>query len=83
MDKNLVPITSVPEIATIVDIRDEINEVKSFYFTFDRPEIEQAFKIRSGQFIMCTVFKEGEFAVSLPLARRMTPSTCPSEELVR
>ena len=73
MDKSLVPITSVPEIATIVDIRDEINEVKSFYFTFDRPEIEQVFKIRSGQFIMCTVFKAGEFAVSLPFSPENDP----------
>jgi NAD(P)H-flavin reductase len=68
MNKSLVPIVSIPEIATIVDIRDEIEEVKSFYFTLDRPEIEEAFKIRSGQFIMCTVFKAGEFAVSLPFS---------------
>ena len=68
MVKNLVPIVSIPEVATIVDIRDEIEEVKSFYFTLDRPEIEEAFKIRSGQFIMCTVFRAGEFAVSLPFS---------------
>jgi len=35
MVKNLVPIVSIPEVATIVDIRDEIEEVKSFYFTLD------------------------------------------------
>ncbi len=68
MEKKLVPIITVPEVATVTDIREEIAEVRTFYFTFDRPEIEQAFKIRSGQFIMCTVFGAGEFAVSLPFS---------------
>lgn len=68
MENTLVPIVTVPEVATVVEIRDEIDEVKTFYFTFDRPEIEQAFKVRSGQFIMCTVFGAGEFAVSLPFS---------------
>ncbi|MGB4704260.1 MAG: FAD/NAD(P)-binding protein [Candidatus Saccharicenans sp.] len=68
MNNQLLPIVTVPEVATVVEIRDEIPEVKTFFFTFDRPEIEEAFRIRSGQFIMCTVFGAGEFAVSLPFS---------------
>lgn len=68
MENKLVPIVTVPEAATVTEIRDEIDEVKTFFFTFDRPEIESAFRIRSGQFIMCTVFGAGEFAVSLPFS---------------
>jgi 2-polyprenylphenol hydroxylase and related flavodoxin oxidoreductases len=64
----MVPIVTVPEVATVVDIRDEIAEVKTFYFVFDNPEIERSFRVRSGQFIMCTVFGAGEFAVSLPFS---------------
>ena len=59
-------IVSTPEIATVVEVRDEITEVKTFYLTFDNPEVEKNFRIRSGQFIMCTIFGAGEFAVSLP-----------------
>lgn len=68
MKNQLVPIVTMPEVATVVDIREEIADVRTFYFTFDRPEIERAFRIRSGQFIMCTVFGAGEFAVSLPFS---------------
>ncbi|MCX8160982.1 MAG: FAD/NAD(P)-binding protein [Candidatus Saccharicenans sp.] len=68
MENKLVPIITVPEVATVLEIREEIADVRTFYFAFDRQEIEQAFKIRSGQFIMCTVFGAGEFAVSLPFS---------------
>lgn len=59
-------IVTTPEIATVVEVRDEIPEVKTFYLAFDDPEVEKNFRIRSGQFIMCTIFGAGEFAVSLP-----------------
>ncbi len=59
-------IVTVPEIATIEEIKDEIVDVKTFYLRFDNKEIDGNFKFRSGQFIMCTVFGAGEFAVSLP-----------------
>ncbi len=57
---------TIPEIATIEEIKDEIVEVKTFYLKFDaRPNGEPP-AIKSGQFVMCTVFGAGEFAVSLP-----------------
>ena len=59
-------IVTVPEIATIEEIKDEIVDVKTFYLRFDNKEIDGNFKIKSGQFILCTVFGAGEFAVSLP-----------------
>lgn len=64
-NSNLV-IVNKPGIATVTEVKDEIPEVKTFYLAFDDPEIESNFRIRSGQFIMCTVFGAGEFAVSLP-----------------
>lgn len=74
MDNQLVPIVTVPEVATVVDIREEIADVRTFYFTFDRPEIERAFRIRSGQFIMCTVFGAGSLPFLCRSARRTTGS---------
>ncbi|MGV7930590.1 MAG: FAD/NAD(P)-binding protein [Spirochaetota bacterium] len=59
-------IVTVPEVATIEEIRDEIREVKTFYLSIDNREIWNNFRYRSGQFIMCTIFGAGEFAVSLP-----------------
>ncbi len=59
-------IVTIPEIATIEEIRDEIREVKTFYLSIDNKDIWNNFKYRSGQFIMCTIFGAGEFAVSLP-----------------
>ncbi|HNQ80938.1 MAG TPA: FAD/NAD(P)-binding protein [Candidatus Aminicenantes bacterium] len=57
---------AVPVPAVLTEIRDEIEDVKTFYFRFEDPELERSFSIRSGQFVMCTVFGAGEFAVSLP-----------------
>ncbi|MGQ9841998.1 MAG: FAD/NAD(P)-binding protein [Spirochaetota bacterium] len=59
-------IVTVPEIATIEEIKDEIVDVKTFYLKFDNKQIDGNFKFKSGQFIMCTIFGAGEFAVSLP-----------------
>lgn len=56
----------MPEIVTIEEIRDEAPEVKTFYASFVDREVGERFRLRSGQFIMCTVFGAGEFAVSLP-----------------
>ena len=63
---NGTKIVTIPESATIEEIKDEIRDVKTFYMSLDNKEIDNNFKIKSGQFIMCTVFGAGEFAVSLP-----------------
>ncbi|MBN1533542.1 MAG: FAD/NAD(P)-binding protein [Spirochaetes bacterium] len=65
-DKSAFKILTVPEVAVVDEIKDEIDEVKTFYLSFENKEIEKKFKIKSGQFIMCTIFGAGEFAVSLP-----------------
>jgi NAD(P)H-flavin reductase len=61
-------LVTVPAVATLTEIRDEIEDVKTTYFAFDDPELEASFRVRSGQFIMCTIFGAGEFAVSLPFS---------------
>jgi NAD(P)H-flavin reductase len=66
MNGNGTKIVTIPEVATIAEIRDEIRDVKTFYLSFDNKELDKNFKIKSGQFVMCTVFGAGEFAVSLP-----------------
>ena len=63
---NGTKIVTIPESATIEEIKDEIRDVKTFYMSLDNKGIDKGFKIKSGQFIMCTVFGAGEFAVSLP-----------------
>jgi NAD(P)H-flavin reductase len=63
---NGTKIVTIPESATIEEIKDEIRDVKTFYMSLDNKDIDKNFKIKSGQFIMCTVFGAGEFAVSLP-----------------
>ena len=61
-------IVTVPAVAVIDDVQDEIEDVKTFYFSFADEAAGKAFRARSGQFIMCTVFGAGEFAVSLPFS---------------
>ena len=61
-------IVTVPEIAVIDEIKDEIEDVRTFYFSFENREIGRNFRVKSGQFVMCTVFGAGEFAVSLPFS---------------
>src|SRR5208337_3989051 len=63
MDRKVI---TVPEIATIEEIKDEIQDVKTFYLKFDNPDVDTNFKIKSGQFVMLTVFGAGESAISLP-----------------
>lgn len=66
MSENYSKVITIPEVATIVEIKDEIEDVKTFYLEFDNPEVEKSFKFRSGQFVMLTVFGAGESAISLP-----------------
>jgi NAD(P)H-flavin reductase len=61
-------IVTVPEVAVIDEIKDEIEDVKTFYFSFENEAVDRSFRIKSGQFVMCTVFGAGEFAVSLPFS---------------
>jgi NAD(P)H-flavin reductase len=65
-DTGLCPIVTLPEVVNIDEIKVEAPDVKTFYTSFLDQDIERRFKLRSGQFIMCTVFGAGEFAVSLP-----------------
>jgi NAD(P)H-flavin reductase len=65
-ETGLCPIVTFPEVVNIDEIKDEAPEVKTFYTSFLDRDIERQFKLKSGQFIMCTVFGAGEFAVSLP-----------------
>jgi NAD(P)H-flavin reductase len=58
--------TTIPEVATIEQIKDEIVDVKTFHLSFDARPAGQPFRFRSGQFVMCTVFGAGECALSLP-----------------
>ncbi|HPA72791.1 MAG TPA: hypothetical protein PKY31_11010, partial [Spirochaetota bacterium] len=60
---NACKVVTMPQPATIVEIKDEIVDVKTFYLDIDDKEIAGKFKIKSGQFIMCTVYGAGEFAV--------------------
>ena len=66
MCENDKKVVTIPEVATIVEIKDEIQDVKTFYLKFDNPDIDKNFKIKSGQFVMLTVFGAGESAISLP-----------------
>ena len=61
-------IVTVPEVAVIDEIKDEIDDVRTYYFSFENPEVGKNFRIKSGQFVMCTIFGAGEFAVSLPFS---------------
>jgi NAD(P)H-flavin reductase len=66
MNMEQVKIVTVPEIAVIDEIKHEIEDVNTYYLSFENKDWESKFKIKSGQFIMCTIFGSGEFAVSLP-----------------
>ncbi len=65
---NAGAIVTVPEVAVIDEIRDEIEDVRTFYFSFENGDVGRSFRVKSGQFVMCTVFGAGEFAVSLPFS---------------
>lgn len=59
---------SLPVPAVITEIQEEIEDVRTFFFRFEDSGLERTFAVRSGQFVMCTVFGAGEFAVSLPFS---------------
>jgi len=67
-DKNRFAVVTVPTVAVIDEVRDEIEDVKTFYFSFEDKTVASNFVIKSGQFVMCTIFGSGEFAVSLPFS---------------
>jgi len=57
----------VPEVATIIDIRDETasGDVKTFKVRMDRPEAEEAWSHLPGQCAMVSVFGVGEAMISI------------------
>ncbi len=57
----------LPKIAVLDRSVDEIAEVKTFYWHFDDPAEQAAFKkFRPGQFAQVSLFGAGEFPASLP-----------------
>ena len=57
----------LPKVAVIDRIADEIDEVKTFYWHFEDPAEQKAFKkFRPGQFAQVSLFGVGEFPASLP-----------------
>lgn len=56
-----------PSIAVCDEIRDEIQDVKTFFWHFEDPTKEKAFRtFMPGQFAMVSLFGAGEIAISLP-----------------
>jgi NAD(P)H-flavin reductase len=56
-----------PSIAVLDGVRDEIPEVKTFYWHFEDPKNQVAFRnFMPGQFGMVSVLGSGEIAISLP-----------------
>lgn len=56
-----------PSMAVCDEIRDEIQDVKTFFWHFEDPTKEKAFRtFMPGQFAMVSLFGAGEIAISLP-----------------
>ena len=56
-----------PRIAVLEEIRQEIQDVKTFYWHFEDPQDQKEFRnFMPGQFAMVSVFGSGEIALSLP-----------------
>jgi NAD(P)H-flavin reductase len=56
-----------PAIAILDEVRDEIKEVRTFFWHFDDPANEKVFRaFMPGQFAMVSIFGAGEIAISLP-----------------
>ena len=56
-----------PKMAVMDDIRDEIQDVKTFFWHFENPEDQKAFQcFMPGQFVQLNVLGAGEIAISLP-----------------
>jgi NAD(P)H-flavin reductase len=57
----------LPKVAILDRIVPEIEDVKTFYFRFEDPSEQQAFRrFRPGQFAQISLFGVGEFPASLP-----------------
>ncbi len=57
----------LPKVAVLDRVVDEIAEVKTFYWRFEDPAEQAAFKkFRPGQFAQVSLFGAGEFPASLP-----------------
>lgn len=57
----------LPKVAVLDRVVDEIAEVKTFYWHFEDPAEQAAFKrFRPGQFAQVSIFGIGEFPASLP-----------------
>lgn len=57
----------LPKVAVLDRVVDEIAEVKTFYWHFEDPAEQAAFRrFRPGQFAQVSVFGAGEFPASLP-----------------
>lgn len=57
----------LPKVAILDRVVSEIPEVKTFYWRFDDPAEQQAFRsFRPGQFAQVSLFGVGEFPASLP-----------------
>ena len=56
-----------PKMAVMDDIRDEIQDVKTFFWHFENPKDQKAFRsFMPGQFAQMNVLGAGEIAISLP-----------------
>jgi len=57
----------LPKVAVLDRVEDEIREVKTFYWHFEDPAEQLAFRrFRPGQFAQVSLFGVGEFPTSLP-----------------
>jgi NAD(P)H-flavin reductase len=56
-----------PKMAVLDEVRDEIQDVKTFYWHFEHEQDQQAFRsFMPGQFAQVSVFGAGEIPLSLP-----------------
>ncbi len=56
-----------PKVAVIEEVREEIQDVKTFYWRFEDPRSQEEFrKFMPGQFAMVSILGSGEIALSLP-----------------
>ena len=56
-----------PALAILDEVRDEIKDVKTFFYHFEDPAEEKSFRaFMPGQFTMVSIFGAGEIAISLP-----------------
>jgi len=57
----------LPKVAVLDGVQDEIQDVKTFYWHFEEPADQEAFKsFMPGQFAQVSLFGVGEFPLSLP-----------------